>query len=302
VIDGLDFVKRIGGQTFSNRINRPKKKGAKVNDLKDELEREQFFKISNSLVQNIRPIKDTSGTVVGRACISAMDRRSDYAYSHGGIVTVGGFRSTELSGIFGLLVGTSQNAARDVGVPVVASKDLAEWATEQADLVRSVYSDPKLLEECAATIRMCGGYTKNLPVAEGGSGWLSAEDILAWKNVPNEILLVHNAGLSLIRRRLAVALYENVLAVGVGWPGMLQTRNFDYYIQWPESVDNGLGFDSNTLQGIVIEAISKCWEVDLRSVVEASFFCTDEQEFERPIGTSAEGPVISSVNIIRKPF
>lgn len=73
------------------------------------------------LGRNLRMLKDEQGTIVGRAALSI---RSHSLHFHSdsdddfmtGIVTVGGLRSTRLSGVPGVMVGEPMRAARDDAV------------------------------------------------------------------------------------------------------------------------------------------------------------------------------------------
>lgn len=299
-ISGLELLKRVRGHKELN-TNRPKQR-RKINRKDEGLEKERLSNIINSLAQNLRVVKDSSGAIIGRACISARNADMDYHINDRGVVTVGGFRTTDLTGISGILIGTSQNAARDIAVPVIDTRALAEWATDQADLVLNVYDDLKLLEDCAQIVRLCGGDTRNLSIAYGTSGWVSAEDINVWQDIPNEILLVQDASLSLGRMRFGeIKLYKHVLAVDMGWPGVLQNRLSAFHVQWPEFADSGLGFHSKSLEGAVIETLSKKWGKSLEDILAASSFSDDDEDVEREIGTANGQPIIERVDIIRKP-
>ena len=299
-LDGEKFLKRIGG--FSDLKAKYSKKRKKIG-FKDVKEKDKLLaKTLKSLGGNLTQIKDSSGVVVGRACISSVEHRIS-ELSLPGVITVGGFRSTKLTGICGLLIGTSETAARNVGMPIIGKETLSQWATGQADLVFSVYEEPEDLESCAAIVRACNGYTGKLPVALSKSGWLSADDISVWKDIPDEILLVHDAAVSIKKRELGeLRLYPNVLAVGMGMPVILQFRHSGFYIDWLGDKDNCLGFHAKTLQGAVIEALARAWNKPLKDIIDSSSFRNDDEEenVEREIGTVNGKPIKESVDIIKR--
>lgn len=82
----------------------------------------------------LREIKDASGNVYGRACISTNDRRYLYAAEHG-IVTAGGLKAAKLLHVGGIFLGAPVTVARDSAIPLAPAAALRVWATEQATLI-----------------------------------------------------------------------------------------------------------------------------------------------------------------------
>jgi hypothetical protein len=120
----------------------------------------------------LRPLTD--GTVLyGRACVLGF---GPYYWNAdiGGVVTVGGLAASELSGIGGVLVGSTDVVTRDQAVPDVPFSVLRLWADEQGRLVAQsdLSEDEKL---CAAAVVMkCGGSPGALPVCTSGGDYLDA--------------------------------------------------------------------------------------------------------------------------------
>lgn len=125
---------------------------------------------------NIRPILREDGKPLGRAYI----RPSEYFRSDGGWVTVGGLRATRLANIQGLLEGEAVTAARNAACPTASKESLAEWATEQANIIAASKADELLKAKCAEVVLECGGALGQLPiVCKGEDEWLNTGEFLA---------------------------------------------------------------------------------------------------------------------------
>jgi hypothetical protein len=177
-------------------------------------------------------------------------------------------------------------------------------------LVQGIFDEPEKLVNCAEVIRACFGKPGNLPIAFSNNGWKNSQDISNWHNPPNEILLVQDAAFSILNRdHDTFVLYDHVLAVSVGIPGILQMPyefRMASYPGWPDRLQyqrthHWWGFHCQTLAGAVVEALSNAWSVPLEEVLRASNFGTDEKSFEREIGLCDGKPVIKRVDIIRNP-
>jgi hypothetical protein len=131
-------------------------------------------------------LKDSQGEVVGRASLTP---HVFGVRESSGVVTVGGFRTSDVNLVAGILVGSPRRAARDVAVPVAPEEELRRWATEQAVLGTSVYSDLESLLELAACVTSCGGDTGDLPIAAYGPERLTFSQIAKKKDWPDQIVL-----------------------------------------------------------------------------------------------------------------
>jgi hypothetical protein len=306
VIAAFDWI-TLDGQALLKRLSEPLIRGRnrQVRSKRNKYIPEDRFldSILEPLSKNLRLIHDVSGSVIGRACI--VPRGSNDFPTYSGVVSVGGFRSCQLSGIAGVLEGSAVRAARDVARPSVDSGRLAEWASEQSGLVNGAITDPALAIECADYIRRCGGYTGQLPIAFSSRGWMNFEDISNWNDLPDEVYLLQDAALSLERRKhKEFYLNENILAVNVGSVGVIQTgsMNVHSYIRWPQIEGGALGFHSETLAGAAIEALAHAWSSTVEEVLKVSILGTDDDtENVREVGIG-DGKVIKlDVYIIRNP-
>jgi hypothetical protein len=172
--------KTLDGEQLYKRLN------LNLGLLEDDL---FIGRVSKKILKHLRPLRDTSGDIIGRASVSlGFSRRK--IMDEGGIVTVGGLRANNLSYIFGILVGTPANATRTTAIPVVEDQELARWATEQAKLVQKFHDDPASLRDVASVIRTCGGDTYKLPIALTKDGWKSTYELSKWKNAPSEVFLI----------------------------------------------------------------------------------------------------------------
>ena len=257
------------------------------------------------LKNNLQLLKNSSGDIVGRACIFSTNY-SHEKYRHiNGIVTLGGFRANELSGIVGILLGEPYRASRDIAIPIVEQNKLNEWATEQAGLIVKNLSDPERLSNIASIIKRLGGHIGDLPIALSSKGCVSSKDISERKNTPEEILIVQDATLHIAQREKGkIILNDNVYAVDVGRPGIFQGSNTSF-INWPEFEivhDNKhWRFHIYTLVGSIIEALSINWSCSVQEIVDSMEFYDDEKEIKREIGKVDGKPVELRVKIIRNP-
>lgn len=222
------------------------------------------------------------------------------------MVTVGGLRSTELSGVGGIYLGEPARAARDLAIPSVGEDSLAKWATEQARLLYKTIAEPKARIEAAEFVRAFGGDTGDLPVAWNASGWLTVEDI-ATQEQPDEIVLVQDAAVHNAKhdyRVEEITLNPGVFVTAVGVPGILQNMLHHPWVDWPPTkrLSNGEPwFDGNTLRGLVVEALAEAWSSSLEDVMEASGPSLDGSKTEREIGV-ADGKIVKErVNVFKNP-
>jgi hypothetical protein len=272
-----------------------------------------FATLTSAMAPNLRLIKTASGEVVGRACVffgkieRGKKRVKYYERFDAGVVSVGGFRSCGLHDICGVLIGTPQTAARNMGVPLVGSDVLRSWASEQAALIVQNSLSSEDQAECASVICALGGATQQLHIAEDASGWKSAEEIS--RECPyGEVLILQDDTLNILRRDLGeVVLNGNVFAVSVGSRSILGIRSSDPWIDWPPERESDDGwnsdwsFHSKTLQGVVMESIAMAWGIPLAHVLKASQQSTDSKDIEREIGMCNGNPVVERVDVICRP-
>jgi Histidine kinase-, DNA gyrase B-, and HSP90-like ATPase len=253
----------------------------------------------------LRPMYGPGEEVVGRAVIKLA--RHDYGFeartpAWPGVVSIGGLRSTRLSSLGGILVGRSERAARDVGIPVVTEAELRRWSTEQASLIYELGLDPETQKEAASVVATCGGDTQDLKVAELRSGWVTLDELIPWAENLDRIVLVQDAAISnlMVREHPGLLLLENVVVTDPGWPGMLDTPH-GTYVPWPSLYGGGPG-QRGSLADFVIRLTASAWGIDLSDLVQASSFSTDDVVFSEEVGEE-NGKAISvrHLDVLRRP-
>nr|WP_319564593.1 hypothetical protein [uncultured Rhodoferax sp.] len=298
VVGARDWIS-MPGKDFLNRLTGPLKRG--------KSSKEYSLALTHAAAA-LRLVKDDRGEPIGRCCVTAHSPTlfaSSYFHSIEGVVTVGGFRANELTGIAGILTGTSSTAARNIAVPDIHKEVLSSWATEQADLAVKKMRDYVWLADIASTIRSLGGSTQKLPCAEGVFGWMSPSDIAVRYAKFDEVLLVQDASVSLARRHLTdLVLMPNVLAINVGLRPVLYSR--DNVTDWPElnnaiEIPKDWQFALQTLEGSVIEALTEAWGCSLLSVLAASSSNKDGGSTRREVWTSNGKAYMETVAVIRNP-
>lgn len=260
----------------------------------------------------LRPVHDSEGNCIGRVCITPRGGSSTPSLGKG-VVTVGGFRSGSMYGLAGVLLGNSERAARDVGVPYVDIDALRAPLSEQVEVLQAILDDCDEQAECAAIARRLGVHTGRLTIAYGSSGWLTYGDIRENFGSFDEILLVQDAAYFVEQRKNGeFRLHDNVLAVDVGRPGILSARQggADWF-EWPISTStdelSGSGFwwfHSSTLKGLVIEAIAEAWNVSVTAMlneVRLNGLVRSNVEGQHVLGIRQGLPVVLRSTVFRRP-
>ncbi len=260
------------------------------------------------LSNNLRFVTHPSGEVLGRAAVTwndfgLLNQIEDdeiFEYVARGVVTIGGFRSSELTGVVGILIGESYTAARHIGIPKAESSVLSSWCTEQADILHHLSDDHERLNDAAAVVRAFGASTSQLPIARSSIGWLSFQDIANMQLPYDEIRIVFSSSLSLTEREVGpITLEPNAFVTELGVPGILQTGRYETYphIMWPKL---GSDFDRKSLYGATLEAIALAWGVTVTDLEKVSPGLKKSVKAE--VGTAnGERVVIDFVYIVRKP-
>ena len=287
-IPSLNLLKRIMGESYFNELSKS--------------EKQLLTKISKSMSL----IKEDDGKVVGRLALYKEEHKKEERFSIEGKVTIGGMRSSGLTGLLGILVGKSDRASRDIGVPIVSSIKIKEWATEQANLLSKMKLDANTEIECASVIRCLGGNTSSLKIAYHKSGVVNYEELktIISKTNYDSYLVVQDAAISNYERdnNCKISFFDHVVWVSMGTPGILQTRNIDHWIEWPES-DNPMEewFPARSLEGLTTEAFSEIWGKTIDEILAISDESSDEKSYEASVGTvDGKQAVIDHLDIIRK--
>jgi hypothetical protein len=272
----------------------------------DSYDVKSFVKFIARAALNMRLLIDENGEKIGRACVALPQfgfSGPAHAPKISGAVTVGGLLSCRLAGIAGVLAGTSRHVSRNVAVPLVSRERLAAWATEQADLVPNLYDEADAQAACGEIIRLCGGSTKNLPIAIYQDAWVSYVDVSQNQDLPDEILLLDPMNLKLEKSAKQFVLESNVMLIDHSHRSSILQPGSDDYIEWPDfEVSWGSQFYifQPSLGGAVVEALAEAWGVSVEDVLSISDLIHGKQPL-RKVGSVGNEEVIRGVMIIRRP-
>lgn len=255
VASGSNDWMSIEGTEFLKRLEPP------YTDRRFDLDKISEF--ASKVACNLRLLVTNDGEVVGRAAIVAGGMRF-YRLdvpTAGGWLCVGGFSATPLQGVAGVLLGESIKASRDSARPVATPSVLSSWASEQATLIRSLYSEPDALASAAEIIRVCGGDTGDLPVAINGGEWLSVSEIQKM-DLPDTVIIVDHFVLDTeLKHEDGFIADKNVFFTSVsGTPVVIQSSTgFIDLDDTQHFSQNGL---PRNLSGAVLESVASVWGVD----------------------------------------
>ena len=147
-ISDLDLVRRLNGSLDKSEEGTPN--------------------VDRMLMQ---PIQEASGKVFGRAFISPA-RYTFFAAR--GWVTISGLRAARLYNVEGVLLGAAVTATRDSAQPLVSKDALAQWASNQAELIAASVKDEERQARAAEVVLECGGNIGSLKFIKWGADWLTA--------------------------------------------------------------------------------------------------------------------------------
>ncbi|HQZ68975.1 MAG TPA: hypothetical protein PLY87_28005 [Planctomycetaceae bacterium] len=229
--------------------------------------------------EGVRPIVDVSGRTIGRATL--VDMFVDQAFGDGRehtiprefrapvCVTAGGFRSDEHWNFCGVVLGKPSRASRSSSKPIVFSDPLllADWATEQAEIVAARSNDPIVQSRYAGLIQAIGGRTGRLAAFRFRERIMSVDQLASEPDLPNEIELksddwgvANGPKWDLTQTQLGVSTGKmNALFDAKLESDPRQRSQHRFWRQfWP------------SLWAAAIEAIAKSWGVPLDAVLKCS--------------------------------
>jgi hypothetical protein len=119
----------------------------------------------------VRELKGDDGKVYGRACIAPHAGFFDAARC---AVTVGGLVATKMSDLAGVLIGKTENVARDSAMPTVPPEALEHWAAEQCKILAAAALSSEKTMAGAAVLMLCGAEPGELPISRRGKNYLNA--------------------------------------------------------------------------------------------------------------------------------
>lgn len=258
----------------------------------DRFDPDRIADFTAQTAKNLRYLKTDGGAIVGRAAVTAGGIQS-YRLKEptlGGTLCVGGFATSPLQGIAGVILGESTKAARDSARPIVSPTELSRWANEQAALVAQLYIEPESLACSAEIIRLCGGETGALPIAIHRGNWLSAADIEKL-DLPEVIVIVdHFVRETELKHEDGFIANENVFFTSASGTTVVfqpSGRSMQYG-GGDITASNGL---PRNLSGAVLESIAATWGLNPNELAKQA---NEEKESDIEIGSTAQGRVIKS--------
>lgn len=271
--------------------------GARKFRLFSDETKEKLEKLSNNMTTIVE-----DGVTVGRLLLYTEGRVNTEIVCEG-VVTIGGMKSSGLTGLLGVLVGVSSRASRDIGTPIVSDETISKWASEQSELLfrHNLPIDTQL--ECAQLIRACKGDTGELLALNFENEYMSTREFKnrVVRKKFEEFLVVQDAAISNYERdnNCNIVLYDNVVTVACGTPGVLQTRSIESFVTWPRGWREER-FDDRSLRGVVDEVLSEVYCIELCEMLEQSDISTDDRSIKGVVGTVEEKEVsIDHLDIIK---
>ncbi|MBD9461181.1 ATP-binding protein [Pseudomonas sp. PDM05] len=235
-----------------------------------------------SIHKNLRSIYE-NGILLGRACISTDTTEHSQIL---GQLTVGGLDSNYIRGVTGVLKGKAIKASRDTSEFLASKESFAQWATEQAPLIKEFYSTEEQQAACASTISMFGGDTGELPLAIYNGEWKSKKEL---ENLPKpeQVIFTYEHQLhNSIRNLKDVNLTENILLIEHSYyHDLIGTRGSQYF--GTSSPFFNKNYDTHI--NVIFKAISKAWSLDAKTLLQK--FYKDQRE-DIAIGTSSTGEIL----------
>ena len=214
----------------------------------------------------MRPLVTKDGTTLGRALISP----ERFSFSpKGGWVTIGGLRACRMSNVQGVLLGEAITAARESANPLVPKEVLAQWASEQAQLICNSVDNEEWQAKSAEIVLESGGNIGSLKIVRWGSEWLNADEFEKRIHASNELVIEFEGEFTYDEDRDNVHPKEfrgnfkhnaDVVVVFKHRGSILKTGNFS----WPSALMRQRESDNSNLAEFVRSRIGKVWGVDFR--------------------------------------
>jgi hypothetical protein len=252
-----------------------------------------------TLGECVRPIQQLNGELVGRGCLAIASELKSTTYhwlkTHlHGTITAGPFRSRESTIFAGLLIGRSKRAIRDQAAPLASPEIIAQWSSEQANLIADLGLPERQLLRASQALRSVGGDTGPLPIAHRHDEFFTREEIQTRADTTSTFILINSTDWAhLSKERPNLSLNSGILIVDSGPLGNMREMSREDYRDrcaglYPE-------FRWNTLFGAVAEAIAAGWNTDLEALLKNAIISKPQAPIVRPIGTDGGEELKSSV-------
>jgi hypothetical protein len=132
---------------------------------------EDNAKVLRTYASAVRELRDSDGQIYGRACIAP---RVGWFEPWECAVTVGGLTATRVRDLAGVLIGSTENVARNIAMPSVPATVLESWAAEQSTLLAAAAISDERRMAGAAVVMLCGAEPCDLPIARRGRAYVDA--------------------------------------------------------------------------------------------------------------------------------
>lgn len=294
-IEPMELITRIVGTS-------------KINELTDRerLRLEEFSK-------NMRVLEDNN-IIYGRLFLYVMEswweENKAYRGKIHGTITVGGIKSSELSDLLGILIGTPNKADRNSAIPVVPNTILESWSNEQAHLVSDMSLPDKEQARFASVVRRNYGKTSELKFVFHKDRWINYEQLKKFFSDSSHDKFVVPTFMEIstsLEKNKDLKFFDNVLATSNG-PGInIYFDNTDFLSMWPEKAPfNNLREEgsfvfpdwyevlfANNTQGLIVEAYLEVYKnCKFDNLFELFKFSHSGYNISAEIGTSGDTPVI----------
>ncbi|MDV0446962.1 Chaperone protein HtpG [Methanosarcinaceae archaeon Ag5] len=238
------------------------------NELYEKLYSSQHKSKIDMAIENMEFLINEGGEVVGRASLIGRIVDSELEVEHkdfSGAVTVGGFRTSDLYGIIGILKGESQRASRDSVLPTVQRNILHKWIESQVEKLSKFELDEEIQVSIASCARSLKGTTGKLKIAKHNGKYVSSDEIISIvrKNESNEYFIIsyeqlYNKGDKLIE-------FSNIdFLADFSYPIILNNRNIEG--TWPEFDFYWGDREGNDIGRFIVNLISEGWGCNLDEI------------------------------------
>ena len=216
----------------------------------------------------IAPIRNSAGEIIGRACVlpelyryNGRHHRNLRRFNRGwidnpigpGSIVCGGTHICGAGVLAGLIVGIPVRAARVAAKPICTKDQIAEWASEQALLLKEILHNDDQEISVAKYIAGCGGDVGELKVCQIGDKYFALSELESLLEGLNEIWVVQDATIYLeLTDNPDFKRSSLVISVDVGVPSLLQPRSGTYEER----------LKGSSLEGLVLNVISREFEID----------------------------------------
>ena len=259
-LDGLALIERISGMPASELQSR--------------------YPHGAMFASLMRPLTTADGECVGRACLYPPPDLGMFSTGLC-VATVGGLRAGGTLQLAGVVMAEPTRASRDAATISVHGRELARWATDQAELVARAELPDYIKHQAAALVLYLGGVAEALPVGRGSEGWMTLADVSRWKDA-REIVVCEFQALG----------FENAVQLE---PGVLVVQHFarsSVRLQFRRTVR----YQGDSLRSALISSLASAWSASGHEVAESATW-----EGDRLIGKDSDGPVRRFAFVIRNP-